>query len=130
MFREFFFPTHEILSFRFPKTHLYKQDTVAHAYGYTHTDIRMCKSFVVTFHLVGTISGAVAVTFAAGVAHTCAVLSGGGVECWGSNSYGQLGTGDTIDRHSATAVTGLGAGGHPLEDRSGVVLACNVSLFC
>ena len=46
-----------------------------------------------------------------GVYHTCALLVGGGSACWGWNSNGQLGTGDTTDRHTSSAVTGLGAGG-------------------
>ena len=42
--------------------------------------------------------------------HTCAVASGGGVWCFGGNNYGQLGIGNTTDRHSPSAVS-LGAGG-------------------
>ena len=34
-----------------------------------------------------------ATVIAAGVYHTCSVLSRGGVECWGWNGYGQLGDG-------------------------------------
>ena len=47
---------------------------------------------------------------AAGDYHTCAVLSGGVIKCWGYNSNGQLGTGDTSTRYSPTAVVGLGSG--------------------
>ena len=51
------------------------------------------------------------VALAAGGWHTCALLASGGVDCWGWNSNGQLGTGDTAIRYTPTGVTGLGAGG-------------------
>ena len=47
---------------------------------------------------------------AAGFFHTCAVLSGGGVDCWGANMYGQLGTGDATEKLTPTGVTELTAG--------------------
>ena len=47
---------------------------------------------------------------AAGYSQTCAVLSGGGVECWGRNEFGQLGTGDTMDRLTPTGVPKVGSG--------------------
>ena len=34
----------------------------------------------------------------AGSAHSCFMLDNGSVKCWGENSYGQLGLGDTINR--------------------------------
>ena len=43
----------------------------------------------------------------AGDQHTCAVLNDGGVNCWGKNSYGQLGDGTTADNNLAVAVVGL-----------------------
>ena len=42
--------------------------------------------------------------------HTCALLSGGSVDCWGANIYGQLGTGDTANRLTPTGVMGLETG--------------------
>ena len=46
--------------------------------------------------------------------HSCALLTGGSVDCWGLNSNGQLGTGDMNDKHTPTGVTGLGAGGQEM----------------
>ena len=43
--------------------------------------------------------------------HACALLVIGGVDCWGYNGYGQLGTGDTTDRYTPTGVAGLNAVG-------------------
>ena len=51
------------------------------------------------------------IALAVGGKHTCGLLTGGGAYCWGYNGDGQLGTGDTNDRHTLTAVTGLGSGG-------------------
>jgi len=54
---------------------------------------------------------------AAGVSHTCAILNGGDVKCWGQNDLGQLGVGDPFDRGRYPAhmgdnlpVVALGAG--------------------
>lgn len=54
--------------------------------------------------------GAPAIAIAAGGQHTCAVLSGGGVKCWGSNLFGELGDGTTTQRLAPTAVSGLNSG--------------------
>lgn len=54
------------------------------------------------------LAGAVAIS--AGYAHTCAVMAGGGVRCWGYNMYGQLGDGTTNDLVAPPAATSVLAG--------------------
>ena len=53
---------------------------------------------------------------ALGYRHTCALLVGGDVKCWGWNFYWQLGTGDTSDRYSPVRVS-VGSGEKRLQRR-------------
>ena len=48
---------------------------------------------------------------ATGDEHTCAVLAGGGMKCWGENRYGQLGDGTTANRRVPVEVSGFSSGG-------------------
>jgi uncharacterized protein (TIGR03437 family) len=48
---------------------------------------------------------------AAGYHHNCAVLSSGGLMCWGFNINGQLGNGNTNDALTPVAVVGVGGTG-------------------
>lgn len=46
----------------------------------------------------------------AGGNHTCALTTGGGMKCWGSNTSGQLGDNSIIQRNAPVNVSGLTSG--------------------
>lgn len=54
----------------------------------------------------GLLAGSNVTAIAAGAEHTCAIVAGA-VKCWGSNQYGQLGTGNITNTTAPTNVIGL-----------------------
>jgi cysteine-rich repeat protein len=79
----------------------------------------------------GSKCGRAAMKLEASIFHTCAVLNGGDVKCWGSNSDGTLGLGDTSDRGDHVGEMGdslpaidLGAGKTALSIFPGFVRGC------
>lgn len=57
-------------------------------------------------------------SIAGGVAHTCAMLTNGGFECWGANESGQVGTGEWPRNSAPTSVQGL-TGAIPVGEVAG-----------
>src|SRR5690606_12679669 len=69
--------------------------------------------------------GRAAKSLAAGHQHTCALLAPGRVKCWGYNTYGQTGYGDTSPRYAPPAsVVNLGV------DRTAKRLAAGYNHTC
>ncbi|MFV1991758.1 MAG: RCC1 domain-containing protein [Acidimicrobiales bacterium] len=70
------------------------------------------------------VSAAGVVQVEGGSLHTCAITAGGGLQCWGANSYGQLGDGTTTDSSVPVVVSGLQNG--VLDVAAGLWHSCAV----
>ena len=67
--------------------------------------LKICLAFF--FSVLATVAYAEGTDIALGGGHTCAVLTGGAIKCWGYNGYGQLGDGTTTDRTTPVDVSGI-----------------------
>ncbi len=67
--------------------------------------------------VAGLTSGVVAL--GAGDNDTCAVLASGGIKCWGTNDFGELGDATTIERDSPVDVAGLDSAATAVTSRLG-----------
>jgi alpha-tubulin suppressor-like RCC1 family protein len=72
--------------------------------------------------VVGLTTGVTAVSV--GELSACAITAGGGVECWGNNSVGELGNGSTTDSATPVPVSGLASSVSAVS--VGFYLACAI----
>ena len=70
--------------------------------------------------------GRTAVALSSGDSHTCAILDNGDVSCWGRNSLGQLGNGDTSQKNLPTLTNSLGTGRIAVAISSGGYHTCAI----
>ncbi len=61
------------------------------------------------------LTGLSAIAITSGYYHTCAIVMGGGVKCWGNNDVGQLGIRSTTNQNSPVDVELEGAERHTRE---------------
>lgn len=76
-------------------------------------------------------TGEIPVALGLGGAHSCAILQGGAVKCWGNNPYGELGLGDHRSRGGAPGDMGdalpfvnLGSGRRAISLAAGLYSTC------
>lgn len=85
---------------------------------------------------IGTLSGVLAISTGNGVAgetfpydSTCVLVTGGGVDCWGDNTYGELGVG-TSPGSSTDPVQVKGVGGVGLLSGATSLISTGQQLYC
>jgi alpha-tubulin suppressor-like RCC1 family protein len=76
--------------------------------------------------------GRAVVALAAGADHTCALLDGGALKCWGRNDAGQLGLGDLVNRGDGAGEMGdnlpeVSLGGPTIAVAAGAAHTCAVT---
>jgi alpha-tubulin suppressor-like RCC1 family protein len=79
------------------------------------------------------LNGLTMVRVATGDNHTCGVTSAGGIKCWGHNTRGQLGNGNTADAQLPGDVSGLTSGAADIAagfDHTCAVIASTQGLRC
>ncbi len=78
--------------------------------------------------VVGRGSGTIAVT--TGANHSCAIVAGGTVDCWGSNDYGQLGDGTVTTSPLPVHVVGLAGASDPSAGTAHTCVVVPTGLQC